>query len=52
MALYNLNGAIQINGGTAFDHDGKAFIPHPEPIDYEGDGPEVDQARDELTEAS
>ncbi|PMD48881.1 hypothetical protein L207DRAFT_415190 [Hyaloscypha variabilis F] len=40
---------VRFNGGTAFDDDGKAFIPHPEPIDYEGDGPKVDQAWDELT---
>jgi hypothetical protein len=43
---------VRFNGATAFDDDGKAFIPHPELIDYEGDGPEIDQAWDEVTEGS
>lgn len=40
---------VRFNGGTAFDDDGNAFIPNPEPIDYEGQGPEVDHAWDVLT---
>lgn len=43
---------VRFNGGTAFDDDGKAFIPHPEPIDYEGSGPDVDHAWDVLTGGS
>ena len=43
---------VRFNGGIAFDDDGKAFIPHPEPIDYEGSGPDVDHAWDVLTGGS
>ena len=41
---------VRFNGGSAFDDDGEAYIPHPEPMNYEDEGPEVDLAWDRLSQ--
>jgi hypothetical protein len=40
---------VKFTGAPAFADDGSMVIPNPDPIEYNGDSPEVDQAWNELT---
>ncbi|RDW68641.1 hypothetical protein BP5796_09298 [Coleophoma crateriformis] len=40
---------VRFTGAPAFDDNGQAFVPHPDPIEYNGNSSEVDQVWEELT---
>jgi hypothetical protein len=35
---------LRFTGSPAFDANHTMFLPHPDPFDYNGNGPEVDEA--------
>jgi hypothetical protein len=41
---------VRFTGSPAFDANHTMFLPHPDPFDYNGNGPEVDEAWEQLTE--
>ena len=40
---------VRFTGSPAFTENRTMFLPHPDPVDYNGDGPDVDEAWEELT---
>ena len=40
---------VQFTGNSAYDDNGRFYVPNPSPINYKGSGPEVDDAWRNLT---
>jgi hypothetical protein len=40
---------VRFTGSPAFTENHTMYLPHPDPFDYNGNGPEVDEAWEDLT---